>query len=982
MMKQLHVLSIAIVMSILCMGTLTSDTYAQNGQWAFGATPNEQSRRLSDVPSGGTVGCGADRIFRLDSAANVMWMLAIEGFYPEAVISTSDGGFASVGLYIVDNVDRFTMLVKMDPGGNVDWYHFYPGAHNDELTDFVEVLDPSGNADGFVIVNAHDGVDFSRVPFVIRTKVDGSPMWMKRYVNPNFQSTYGDFSFIQLGFGPQGEMFMNLVGEIADNGIQAKRDTLLTRLNMNGDFVVGNMIGFEDDSDFGRGLTRYLNDDFLVTGYSKEFGEGGGTYLMRVDQDFNLIWYDGIYGFTGTKEIYLNGDGHAVLTGTTTNPNPVQNAALIAVSPVSRSLVWGMQYGDSDPERSADFARIPNGYAVLGSTYSFDIFPSEDFYYVKTDEFGKSGCNETEYRPDILSFDPPETSLTLVPTDVEPINQLEVSWQFVEYKWRALCDSPPKPCACVKPPIGMTAWWTLDDPTGTIAVESIAGLDGNHVDNPVITPGKVDNALLFDGIDDFVKAPSGPTVNVPASQGSPEFGSFSIDAWIRIDSADTFAWGAIFEKRSENGGPGYAFYVHDGVLNLAMNDGSASMIFESNQVLPVGSYVHVAVAVNRAVPGEVRFFVDGVSDVAIQPMSMYGTLANDAAVWIGAMRYGFAPGDGRRYFNGIIDEVEFFDRPLDDSEVIAIYEAQECGKCKFSCEVAWDIPFCIDDNQVITTVTVCNYSPNPAAGATIEMNFAPLSPPGCGNIVGPTGYAVVSPSNPFVVPANSCINVDVLIDRPIGMNALYDAGCFEVILNNLDNGYQCSCMGSVIDRRDLCPDPVGDPVVITPDIDFEIDITVTNTGVDIGFVDWRAVVYAPGMNAISQNIGINGNAPGEFVSGELNLELGETKTLSLKVRAENFEGLSRSDLVLFTRSNQNGLLGNEYFALVSVGIVTELERADCIGDLTGDGKVDGADLAIVLGSWGECVGCASDLNGDDIVNGEDLTLLLGNWGDC
>jgi hypothetical protein len=51
------------------------------------------------------------------------------------------------------------------------------------------------------------------------------------------------------------------------------------------------------------------------------------------------------------------------------------------------------------------------------------------------------------------------------------------------------------------------------------------------------------------------------------------------------------------------------------------------------------------------------------------------------------------------------------------------------------------------------------------------------------------------------------------------------------------------------------------------------------------------------------------------------------------------------------------------------------------GDLNGDGVVDGADLGILLGSWGPCKGgCVADLTGDGQVNGADLGVLLANWG--
>lgn len=51
-----------------------------------------------------------------------------------------------------------------------------------------------------------------------------------------------------------------------------------------------------------------------------------------------------------------------------------------------------------------------------------------------------------------------------------------------------------------------------------------------------------------------------------------------------------------------------------------------------------------------------------------------------------------------------------------------------------------------------------------------------------------------------------------------------------------------------------------------------------------------------------------------------------------------------------------------------------------LGDVTGDGHVDGADLAGLLSEWGSTANARSDLNGDGIVDGADLALLLAAWG--
>ena len=51
-------------------------------------------------------------------------------------------------------------------------------------------------------------------------------------------------------------------------------------------------------------------------------------------------------------------------------------------------------------------------------------------------------------------------------------------------------------------------------------------------------------------------------------------------------------------------------------------------------------------------------------------------------------------------------------------------------------------------------------------------------------------------------------------------------------------------------------------------------------------------------------------------------------------------------------------------------------------DLTGDDRVDGADLTMLLGMWGTCVDiddCQPAFNDDGQIDGADLTALLGAW---
>lgn len=51
--------------------------------------------------------------------------------------------------------------------------------------------------------------------------------------------------------------------------------------------------------------------------------------------------------------------------------------------------------------------------------------------------------------------------------------------------------------------------------------------------------------------------------------------------------------------------------------------------------------------------------------------------------------------------------------------------------------------------------------------------------------------------------------------------------------------------------------------------------------------------------------------------------------------------------------------------------------APLTGDLNGDGRINGADLAVILGEWGGAG--RGDLNRDGTIDGTDLAIILGNW---
>lgn len=56
----------------------------------------------------------------------------------------------------------------------------------------------------------------------------------------------------------------------------------------------------------------------------------------------------------------------------------------------------------------------------------------------------------------------------------------------------------------------------------------------------------------------------------------------------------------------------------------------------------------------------------------------------------------------------------------------------------------------------------------------------------------------------------------------------------------------------------------------------------------------------------------------------------------------------------------------------------------CQGDVNDDGDVNGSDVAVILGFWGNGGTSfpAADMNRDGTVNGADLAEVLSSWGPC
>jgi hypothetical protein len=230
---------------------------------------------------------------------------------------------------------------------------------------------------------------------------------------------------------------------------------------------------------------------------------------------------------------------------------------------------------------------------------------------------------------------------------------------------------------CIDPPHNIVAWWSLDETSGTVA-DDITGSNsvGTHLGSPVSVLGKVDGALSFNGATDYVEIADHPDLNFGT-------GDFSIDAWVKTNISTGTR--TVADKRSgTNFNPlGYSLYIYNGYVGLQLADKSGFYNYNNNldtsTSIANGQWHHIAVTVDRDDFRGLKFYIDGVLESTKNPMPYNGSLNNSSVFRIACQSYVVDPD---YMFNGVIDELELFDRVITPAEVRAIWVADSLGKCK------------------------------------------------------------------------------------------------------------------------------------------------------------------------------------------------------------------------------------------------------------------------------------------------------------
>ena len=245
--------------------------------------------------------------------------------------------------------------------------------------------------------------------------------------------------------------------------------------------------------------------------------------------------------------------------------------------------------------------------------------------------------------------------------------------------------------------IGPVGHWRFEESSGTDADNDVIyhngvtlgaeGIDGDG------------SAASFDGYNNFVEIPYFD--DLPLDRGS-------VQLW--FNTPDVNSRQGLFSKNSNDDGT-LAIWIENGEINVRLRSDDSSHNIRSNFDLSVEEWRQVTLNFG---PDEMELYVDGTlagtSDHAGGLGTPSGGSGNSKSVIIGAIAE--ATGDGvannlKNFFQGRIDEVVIYDRPLSAGQVASLYNVGTRGGdiLIFPLDVTASLTDADDSNTLSVTVS-------------------------------------------------------------------------------------------------------------------------------------------------------------------------------------------------------------------------------------------------------------------------------------
>jgi len=208
---------------------------------------------------------------------------------------------------------------------------------------------------------------------------------------------------------------------------------------------------------------------------------------------------------------------------------------------------------------------------------------------------------------------------------------------------------------------GLVGWWKFDEGSGTVAYDSSGnGNDGNLMNGPTWTDGKVGGALSFDGANSEVNCGNDSSLELSgeitlASWINPNSGADNSKIFGKTDNGPDNGYAVNWDKNYEGNFPGGGIQ-HMNAGNEWREWGNGSEEFTAN------TWYHIVYTKKNSI--EYAY----VNTVLVNQWLVKRNIPTNNADF----KIGYSE-DAVSGFNGLIDDVRIYDRALSAEEVQALY---------------------------------------------------------------------------------------------------------------------------------------------------------------------------------------------------------------------------------------------------------------------------------------------------------------------
>jgi len=302
---------------------------------------------------------------------------------------TADGGYLLAG--VVDGGDDYLVegdyyLAKTDGAGELLWEKTFGGDQPDWAFYAIETSDGGavvvGAAASFSIDSEQPHFD----AYVVRTDDTGEPMWTAQWGGERLDLAYSVVQTQDGGFVVTGGTDVG-AGDI---------DAVLFKLSSSGNLLWEKTFG-GTGTDWGQSIVQTPDGGLAIAGPTSSTGAGAmDGCVIRTDAAGNTLWQR-TYGAAGTDaalHIAHTEDGGFILSGKSDSRGDDPGFYLLRIDE-DGELLWEQSYGGGEGGRAWAARPTSDGGFIATGNADSSTYDTSDVYVVKTDGQGHEQWSAT-----------------------------------------------------------------------------------------------------------------------------------------------------------------------------------------------------------------------------------------------------------------------------------------------------------------------------------------------------------------------------------------------------------------------------------------------------------------------------------------------------------------------------------------------------------------------------------------------------------